>query len=88
MVVVSFCAGLGLSGLITASVCTSCGKPSTWFPHGGLVECLLIKKMKFSKKMKNFEKILTFFKFLNFSKISKNLIYHGPCRGIYIFIFY
>ena len=38
----SFCAGPSLPGLATVSVWQSCGKPSTKFPHGGLVECLLI----------------------------------------------
>ena len=46
-------------------MCTSCGKPSTWFPHGGLVEWL-VKKIK---KIKNFQK-------KSFSQIFENLRPH------------
>ena len=49
----SFCAGPSLSGLATVSVWQSCGKPSTWFPHGGLVECAHTNKKYFFKKIKN-----------------------------------
>ena len=55
------------------SVWQSCGKPSTKFPHGGLVECLSIpqlsclsflKNSKKSKILDIFLKILIFSKFL------------------------
>ena len=40
--VVSFFAGPSLASLAIVFVWQSCGKPSTKFPHGGLVECLFI----------------------------------------------
>ena len=55
----------------------SCGKPSTKFPHGGLVECLIIphtfylslKKIANSKFLHIFLKFLIFSKFENFRDI-------------------
>ena len=49
--VVPFCAGPSLAGLATVSVWQSCGKPSTKFPHGGLVEWLTIKISIFKKNI-------------------------------------
>ena len=43
----SFCAGPGLPGLATVSVWQSCGKPSTKFLHGRLVECLFIRHISY-----------------------------------------
>ena len=43
-----FCAGPSLPGLANVSVWQSCGKPSTKFPHGGLVECLFIAHISIS----------------------------------------
>ena len=86
----SFSAGPSLPGLATVSVLEAGGKPSTWFPHGGLVECLL-KKIKFSKQIKNLKKILKFlkiFKNLHFFKNFRKLKYHRPGRDIDIFICY
>ena len=82
----SFCAGPSLSGLGTVfSVWQSCVKPSTKFPHGGLVECLfipyiyypfLLKKIKKSYFFEIFSKILFFSKFL------QRLGYHRSGRDI------
>ena len=49
-----FFAGPSLASLAIVSVLwQSCGKPSTKFPHGGLVECLFIQNLSFS--FKNFK---------------------------------
>ena len=66
------------------SLCTSCGKPSTWFPHEELVECLFKKKIEFLRKIKIIKKTRK----SHFSYISKIEGYHRPCRGIIIFMFY
>ena len=67
----SFCAGPSLPGLATVSVWQSCGKPSTKFPHGGLVECLFILSwfcFSFQKNLENSKILDIFLKIIIFSK--------------------
>ena len=58
----SFSAGPSLPGLAIVSVWQSCGKPSTKFPHGGLVECLYFPNLLYNPylKLRNFEKFRYF----------------------------
>ena len=87
--------GPTLARLATVSICTSCGKPSTWFPHRALVEWLL-KKMRFQKskekiKIKNLKNKRITIKnniFKNNLKISQNSRCRWQGREINIFIFY
>ena len=69
--VVPFFAGPSLASLAIVSVWQSCGKPSTKFPHGGLVECLSIPQLSclsFLKNSKNSKILDIFLKILIFSK--------------------
>ena len=73
----TFCSSLpffadpSLAGLAIVSVWQSCGKPSTKFPHRGLVECSFIENEISNKELlsevehfKNSSKIFIFLKFL------------------------
>ena len=67
----------------------SCGKPSTKFPHGGLVECLFVLTFAIFlfSKLKNFHIFSRFLGNSYFSKFPKIFGYHQSGRGIMFFTF-
>ena len=65
----SFCAGPSLPGLATGQ---SCGKPSTKFPHGGLVECLFIQHTSYLS-------LLSYLKISNFQFFHVEMLIFRNC---------
>ena len=72
------------TGFPLAPVWQSCGKPSTKFPHGGLVECLFIPHTSYLSLSRNskFQIFRYFLENSHFFEISGNLEPHGSGAGI------
>ena len=68
----------------------SCGKPSTKFPHGGLVECLYIPDILLhsSQKIPKFRKFSIFLENSHISKSIGQVKPHGSGAGIVSSTFY
>ena len=85
--------GPTLARLSNVSVWQLCGKPSTKFPHGGLVECLPIPRTSYFPRLKNlfFLFFLEFRIFHNFQKnrdiISLVVTLRFSCLNTFILIF-
>ena len=82
--------GSTLARLAMVLVWQSCGKPSTKFLHGGLVECFFIQHISIISflKIPNFHIFQFFLENSHFSKFPKILKYHQSGRRIMFSIFY
>ena len=78
--------GPSLASLAIVSVWQSCGKPSTKFPHGGLVECLFISHSSELSLLEK-RKFRFFWGNSHFFKILGNLEPHQSAQALYFLKF-